>query len=311
MAACVSRMSASRSARWVGGSLVFLFVLARALMLFEPALLILTPDVKEHVSIANAFTLGQGFVNPIQWYFALPGPPPIPAAATRAPVVPLLLTGAFSTGANLAQAMYAHIVLAGFVAIGMFLVTCRFTRPPLAAAAVLLIVTTSSWTVVTNTALTEITGLAVSMLVIATAAGVGRSWSGAILCAVVTVLAWLTRPNLAPLGLAVAVAVAWDVRRPSAFIRSPVPVYLVTVISSMSLVSWLITAGTGLPPYDGYRHSFEHFPEARAFRYGLEYVGAATFIEAHFDKIVAACLANARSLSATLFESGQFQFAGW
>ena len=50
----------------------------------------LTPDATEHLSIAHNWLEGAGFVDPVQWYYLLDQPPPIPATAARAPVVSLL-----------------------------------------------------------------------------------------------------------------------------------------------------------------------------------------------------------------------------
>ncbi|MDG2304574.1 MAG: sulfatase-like hydrolase/transferase [Candidatus Binatia bacterium] len=301
----------TRTVRFVGAVLVFAVAVTVSTIALDPARILLSPDVIEHVSIANALSLGHGFVNPVQWYYSLPGPPPLPAAASRAPVLPLLLAGAFSAGADLRETVYAHILFSALVAVGMFLLTCRFARPVLAAAATILVVTSPIWAMVSTSLLSEVTGLAACLLIVATAAGAGRARSGAIVCALATVLAWLTRPNLAPIALAVAVAIAWDVRRPRALLRSPVALYVLAVVAGTAVVSWFSTIMTGLPPYDGYRHVFEHFPEARAYRYGTEYVGTFTFIQAHFDKVVEACLSHASQLSSEFFTSSRYRFAGW
>lgn len=303
--------ASSHTARLLGALLVFTVALTISTAAFNPERPLLSPDVIEHVSIANAMSLGHGFVNPVQWYYSLPGPPPLPAAASRAPILPLMIAGAFTAGADLHQSVLAHILFAALVAVGMFLLTCRFARPALAAAATILVVTSPTWAMASTSLLSEIAGLAACLFVVATAAGASRSRTGAIVCALATVLAWLTRPNLAPMALAVAAAVAWDVRRPAALLRSSVVVYVLAVFAGTAAVSAFFTSTTGLPPYDGYRHAFEHFPEARAYRYGTEYVGTFAFIQAHFDQVVEASLSHATRLSSELLWSSRYRFAGW
>ncbi len=301
----------SAQARWAAALLVFAVTFSTLGSFFDPGSVLTGPDAIEHISIANALSLGHGFVNPIQWYFTLPGPPPLPAAATRAPILPLLLAGGFSLGANLTQVMYAHLGFSALVAAGMCLLGSRFMRPGLSVIATFLVVLTPAWLTASISPLSEMTALATCLLVVATAAGAGRSWKGAVLCALVTVLAWLARPNLAPMALAVVVAVAWDTRRPSELLRSPVVVYVGVLLGSFYAVSSLVTASTGLPPYEGYRHAFEHFPEARAYAYGTEYVGTGAFIGAHLGKIVSTCTSHATRLFSGLFLSSDFNYAGW
>lgn len=304
------QMGTSRS-RLLGGMLVVGLSLAFSLSRFDVDQILLGRDAVEHVSIANALVEGHGFVNPIQWYFGVDGPPPLPAASSRAPLHPLFLAAGFALGLDLGQVMYVHLVFAALVGLGLFLIASRFARPGVAAFGALLVTTTIPWGDMSVSPLSELTGMGASLLVVATAAGAARSWRGALLCAMATVLAWLARPNLAPMALAVVVALAVDVKPLSRLVRSPVVLYVVAFVVGLNMTSWVAALLTGLPPYDGYRHAFENFPEVRAFQYGTVYVGTFAFVLDHLEQIARVCAVHAQGLLVMLFASSQFHFAGW
>lgn len=306
----VPNASRSRLARLAPVALVFVFAAWPELIAVPGDHGLLTPDGMEHVSIANAASQGQGFVNPVQWHFSVPGPPPLPAAATRPPTLPALLSLGLATGATLPTLFLAHALFAALVAVGMYLVGRRFMHPGPAAAATLLIVLTPTWALVRASLLSEMTAMAAYLLVVATARNAVRSWAGALLCAGATILAWLSRPNLAPLGLAVLVAAGWNLRRPGAFLRSPLVVYALALFAGMRIVSWGFTSQTGFAPYEAYG-SFENFPAARALRYGNEYVGMPAFVQANLSSIFAACASHLRRLLSLLFLSPLFHWVGW
>lgn len=304
-------MSASSAVRWGTAAAVFVIAGAASLGFFQPGRIFVGPDAIEHVAIANAFATGHGFVNPVQWYYTLPGPPPIAAAASRAPLMPFLLAVPFWLGANLQQAMYAHIFFSTLIVVGMFWLGSRFMRPLFAAAAALALGLTGTWQLSAATPHTEATAVGAFLLVVATAPGAGRSAKGAILCGLVTVLAWLARPNLAPLGLAVVVALAVDLLPPRRARWWPMALYVVVWVGATSLVSSVSAALTGHVPYEAYGHTFEHFPANRALQLNLEYVGTVPFVLEHWQRIVAAMASNASALGEVLFLRPTFFFAGW
>lgn len=303
--------STTPRARALLGLLVFAVSAWSAFSLSAPGRVLIGRDAVEHLAIGHAFAEGHGFVNPIQWHFGLDGPPPISAAASRPPLLPFLLAIALSVDATLDQIILVHGLFSALVALGMFLLACRSMHPVLAATATLLVVLAHPWLLVGATPLSEVTAMATYLLVVATAASASRSWTGALLCAVATMLAWLARPNLAPLWLAVFVAGACDLRRPGDVFRSPLLVYVMAVAGTFWAASWAIEAQTGQPPYAGYEHALEHFPEARAYLYGNEYVGTLPFIWARLDAVLGACASNAWRLFSFLFLSPRYSFAGW
>ncbi len=300
-----------RSSRLFGAGLVVLLPLIATFVQFDSHAIFVGPDAVEHISIANAFADGHGFVNPIQWYFGWPSPPPLPGPASRAPALPLFLAAGLALGADLADLMGAHIVLSTLVALGMYAICCRFLRPGLAATATLLITTSDQWSGFNKTLLTEISAVGALLLVIGTSPGVTRSARGALLCALATIVAWLTRPNLAPIALAVVVAAGWDVQPRRSILRSPLLVYAVALLVGFPTVSWLITHATGLPPYFGYRSAFQNFPATRAFSWGTQYTGTLPFILENIDAIARTCAQHAVASFGALFLQTRLWFAGW
>lgn len=304
-------MRTSPVARWAGAAAVLLIAGAAAFGFFRPSRMFIGPDAVEHVSIANALAGGHGFVNPVQWYFTLPGPPPLAAAASRAPLMPLLLAASFWLGADLPQAMYIHVLFSTLIIVGLYLVGTRFMRPLFSATAALAIALTGTWKAAAAAPLTEVTAVGAFLLVVATARFAGRSTWGAITCGLATVVAWLARPNLAPLGLAVFVALCVDRFGPRREPWRPLAIYLTVWLGVTSLVSGVSQMLTGHVPYEAYGHSFEHFPATRALRFGLEYVGTIPFVSEHWTLVLKAMTSNAALLGGVLFTMPAFFYAGW
>ena len=133
-----STVSRARPAlRWTDAAAA-LVLAAGVLMLALPHALSawqLTADSIEYLGIAHSFSSGAGFVDPVVYSHYLPPQYPMPAAAMRPPLVPLLLAIPIGLGATIETTGVLHVVWAALVAIGVFLVARRWASLPSALAA--------------------------------------------------------------------------------------------------------------------------------------------------------------------------------
>ncbi len=270
----------------------------------------LTPDSMEFISIANSFVHGGGFKNPVMWHFQVPGPPPAAGHAQRAPVQPLLLAATFAVGGDVRAAYFVQSMLSSAVMAGFFLLACRWMHPLFAFAATFAISASLWWRVVTGYLLSEVPALAAYLLVLRTAEGVLRSHAGGLVCGFATILAWLARPNLAPLALAVAVAGAWELGGLRRVLRSSLTTYVASVALGMFAISNVLLWTTGSALYEAYGNAFENFPVQRAYRYGTTYTGTYAFVQEHWPAVHAAIVGHAEGLAAALFGK-EYSYVGW
>lgn len=268
-------------------------------------------DAIEHVAIANAFVHGRGWVDPVFYNYFVEGGSPLPAIAMRAPMISLLIAIPLSTGADVTQLQVFHVIWAGVVSAGMVVVARRFMTLGAAVAATALLVLSPAWRILTLHLWTEVTSVAAFLVVLWTSRGVLRSIPGALLCALATALAWLTRPNLLPLVLAVAVAVMWY-QGPHKSLRSaPFWSYLggfATLFIGAQLASRMLF---GVGVYEGYGVNVESLTLTDAWRYGYERVGAIPFVLSHPGEILYRLARNGFILFSKLFIDSSFHFAGW
>jgi len=270
-----------------------------------------TPDAIEHVAIANAFVHGRGWVDPVFYNYFVEGGSPLPAVAMRAPMISLLIALPLSMGADVTQVQVLHAIWAGLVSAGMVVVARRFMTLGAAVAATSLLVLSPAWRTLTLHLWTEVTSVAAFLVVLWTSRGVLRSIPGALLCALATALAWLTRPNLAPLVLAVAVAVIWY-QGPHKSLRSaPFWSYLggfAVLFIGVQLASRMLF---GVGVYEGYAVNVESLRLSDVWRYGYERVGAMPFVLDHAGEILYGVARNGFLLFKALFLDSSFHFAGW
>lgn len=274
----------------------------------------LTPDATEHLSIAHNWVEGAGFVDPVQWYYLLDQPPPIPATAARAPVVSLLASIPLRMGATVTTVIVLHAVWGGAVAALVFWIGSRFMRRRAAAAAALILCVSPAWVMLSSTPLTEVTATAAYVLVLATAGGALRSRNGAILCAALTLLAYLTRPQLAALSLAIWVAAALEIGPQKALRNSSLWTYALTFLAGVLCVGAIVEAMTGLALYAGYEHQSQVLSidkSSAVWSYGHAYPGTMQFIQENASQIATITGERIGQLAGALFTSPQFNYIGW
>jgi hypothetical protein len=269
----------------------------------------LTEDATEHLAIAHALVEGAGFVDPVQWAFTLPAGVPLPAAAVRPPLVPLLLALPLALGATLAQVMWLHALFASAVGGAIVLVASRFMSLPAAVGAALLVATSRGWAGAALHPWTEVTGVACLLAVVASAPGVVRGARAAVVCAAWTILAWLARPNLGALVLAVSVAALLELG-PRRALRSAgcwsYPLAFAALYAALQL--WARSA-TGFGLYAGY--SGEMLAYEDVWSYGKRYAGTLAYLQAHADTILGLWGRRATELARDLCLEPLHHRVGW
>ena len=274
----------------------------------------LTPDATEHLSIAHNWVQGAGFVDPVQWYYLLEQPPPIPGTAARAPIVPILASLPLGMGATLTTVIVLHAAWAGVVAGLVFWVGCRFMRRRAAAAAALILCVSPSWLMLSSTPLAEVTATAAYVFILASAGGVMKSRSAALLCAALTLLAYLTRPQLAAMALAIVVAVGVEIGPRRALRCIPLWTYCLALLAGVFAVGAAVEASTGLALYAGYGHQSQvlSLDKSQAvWSYGHAYEGSLHFIWSHASEIAEITGERVTQLAAALFTQPYFNYVGW
>lgn len=271
----------------------------------------LSEDGVEHLAIAQSLVHGTGFVDPVQWYFYLDNGVPLPAFSVRAPVFPILAAIPLWLGATLSSIAPLHAVWASLIAGAIVLVARRSMRLPAATAAALLLCLSPGWLVLSRRPWNEITGLGAYLAVLITAPGILRSPAAALLCSAATALAWLTRPNLGAVALAVSVAVIWEVGARRALRLVPLWTYLAGFAASYAIIQIAVRTATGLAPYAGYGAMWEFLRSADGFSFQKEYVGIWSFIQSHFELVLEAMRTRASSLAEALCTDSKFHYVGW
>jgi len=287
--------------------------LASGLLTMVPAPVVgsLTPDPTEHLAIAHAWVHGSGFVDPVKWNYFLPESVPLPAWAVRAPIISILAAIPLALGATLDTVLVLHKVWASLIAGATVLVACRFMRPLAATAAALLLVLSPEWVLLVQAPVTEVTALAAYLAVLATARGVLRSVPGALLCAVATLLAWLTRHVLGALAPAVLAAALWEAGPKDGVRRGSIWAYGIGFAALYACVQLGLTAATGHGVYAGYGFVGEMIGYKDIWPYEKQYVGTWTFALAHWGEILEQMRLRAVQLYEILCLMPMFNYVGW
>lgn len=270
-----------------------------------------SPDETEYAAIGHSWASGSGFVDPVQWHFVLHPGPVAPAAAVRPPVVPLLFGVVFWFGATLPFLIELHVVWAAMVAGLITMAGARMMRLPAAAAAGLLVGASHAYIHLAPFLLTEITAVAVFLAVLATVGGIPRSIGSALLCAALSVVAWLTRPNFLGLPLAVVVALVWQLG-PSAALRNR---GTWTYVGSLALLIAGVRAAsialTGLAPYASHALLSTQLDPDQATSLVVTPVGTLEFLSTNASTLGAIVLDRVDSLRDLLFARPVYGYVGW
>ncbi|MEN8183610.1 MAG: hypothetical protein ABFS46_13865 [Myxococcota bacterium] len=296
--------------RWlalVAGSAAFIVLLPGALI--RP---LISEDAVEYLAIAHNWVEGHGFVNPIMLAFVLEGAtPPLPAIATRGPVLPILLSLPLSLGASLQTLGLLHIALAASVVAGLFLVARRLMSSSTALGCALAFGWSLEWWRISQAIVTEAVAVGAVLLAIATVAQVGRSVPRAIGCAAIPILGWLTRPNLVLLGVVVAGAVAWDLGRRRALGSWPLRAYLTTFAGAYLIISLGHQIATGFSPYAQYSVLTWSFSVADLQQYHASSGRWIDFLWEHRSEVWISIGRNLRGLGGVLLGSSSYNLVGW
>jgi len=260
----------------------------------------LTQDAVEHLAIAHAWVEGAGFVDPIQWAYAIDSKVPYPAIALRAPAISWIAAIPFALGATLSTVGVLHGLWASAIAAALVPAARRCgLRWPAGLAAALLLATSPAWLAIARHAWTEATALLAFLAVLMTARGAIRSVPGALVCAAATFAAYLCRPNLIALGAAVVVAGAWEFGG-----RRLRPNRAIVAYGAALALAWLAYRGivlhaTGEAPSSRYAVLFQIRTSADAWEYGRVWPGTAAFVSTHasafLDRATAALADLARA----------------
>lgn len=297
---------------WIG--LAAFAVFGASLLLHGPNLRAWTfwPDAIEYLLIGNSWANGTGFVDPVQW-FHIPGAGTVvPAFAVRAPVVPFLIGVALSLGATVLTVVKLHAIWSAAATGLMVLGAARLARLPAATAAALWVALFPSWRSLSHLPMTETTAVAAMALVLLSLRSAARSVTGAVVCALLTVLGWLTRPNLAGMALAVFVALLTTAEPGRRLQNRPAWVYLLTFGACFLVIREIAVAWTGFAPYSGYA-VLGLLVDKGAFRFYAPEIpdGLLDLLAQKPLAMLSAAFVNTKGMLRELFLGGKFGWVGW
>lgn len=270
-----------------------------------------TPDETEYMLIGHSWASGSGFVDPVQWHYALEPAPVVPAWAVRPPVLSALLGLGYLAGATTPFLIEVHVIWAALVAGLITLVGSRFMRLPAAAGAGLLIGASPAYVLLASQLLTEVTAIAVFLLVLATVERVARSPAMAALCALTCIVAWATRPNYLGLPLAVVVAVVWQLG-PTASLRSRGLWTFVGALGALFLVAgWIATALGGYALYEAQGRFSTQIDINEAMKLVVERPETFEFLRENRAQILEILASRVVDTTRLLFDDVRYAFVGW
>ncbi len=301
---------AANRERWLG--LVVVTVCVAALLLpqslhyeFE------SPDIVEHMAIANALVHGSGFVDPIQYYYYLEQTAPLPAFAVRAPVVPLLLAAPLALGADLATLHVAHDLWVVLLAALSYWALASFMPFWAAAIAIILLQASGVWLFVSMGPLHEPTAAAVLVGIIVSARRVPESTIAGVICASMILLGWMTRPNLGIMWVAVPAGLVWSMGLREALRSRPLQAFLLWSIVSFLAVRYVHLAATGLTPYQGYGVASQHIEMKGFYAYGAYTESTIEFVRAHASEIAHVALRRLWQVVSASMLGWDHLWLGW
>ncbi len=269
-------------------------------------------DAVEYAAIAHSWVEGRGFVNPVMMSFVLDdATPPLPGFATRAPVLPLLLAIPISLGASLRTLGIVHQAWAALIVAGMVLVARRSQSLAAAIACAVSFAWSTGWLVVSQALVTEVSAVGALLLVLATARRAARSPAGALLCAGIAVLAWLTRPNLALLVPVVWLANAFELGLREALRSRPLWLYVVASAALYGIIDFAHRTLTGFAPYAEYGYLLRSLSFRDFAGYETLSSGALEFVRTHGPGVRSALGEHLGILARVLFTPEFYPPVGW
>ena len=274
--------------------------------------LLLNNDSIGYVAVAVNWLAGQGFVDPILYSHFLPNTlAPVPAVAIRAPIVSLLFAVPLALGANLLTLNVLHALWSALIASASLLLARRSMPLVAAAAAAIAIGWSSGWLVNAVRLQTETTSVGVLFLLLFVAPTALRSRSGAVALAVLTLVGWLTRPNL---GVFVAIVFAtavlsWGPRR--AF-KSPVLwTYVLSFFALQQATALILAQIFGLSPYAHYGVMAETMNMDDVVSFQNAYGGGLSYAFEHLSEHKDLLVQNVVQLGDYAFKRPFYNYVGW
>jgi hypothetical protein len=269
------------------------------------------PDSVEHMAIAHAWIHGAGFVDPVQWTYETRMSVPLPAVEVRPPLVSVLLAIPMVLGASMSTLFTLHAVWSALAVGATVWVGSRWMRLPAAVALGLCFGLSPIWVLIASQPLTEATGVLAYLAVLATARGVLRSAPAALACAALTILAWLTRPNLGAVWLAVVAAAVWELGPRRSLRCAPLWLYTLGFAGLAIVVRLWLAAATGGLLYSGYGGRLREIDYHDLWRYGNVHTGTWSYVQQHADQIATIMLKHLVLVVQSLFLSTAFNWVGW
>jgi hypothetical protein len=269
-------------------------------------------DVVGYVSTARNWIEGRGFVDPVLYSYYLDGASaPIPAIAVRPPIISILFSIPMKLGLGLVGIGILHAIWSVAIASSILLLARRFMSLPAATAAAIGVAGSHGWRSASNHLLTESTSVGALLLLFAIAPRCLRTRPGGVVLALVTLIAWLVRPNL---GAFVAVVVAAAVIQWGfwgAFRSKPLWTYVLTFAFLQQACAFTLGAIFGYPPYAHYGVMAETLSMYDVLSYQAEYSGAMSFAAAHGSEITSNLLENIQDTFERFFLMPTFLYVGW
>jgi len=303
------------------GLFLSLMVVSAGTFLFAlPSLImpILTPDAVEYVATAYNWTEGRGFLNPIAFsYYLRDLHPPLPAFAVRPPMLSLLLIPPLALGADLTTLHLLHILWGSLVAVLGVTVARRFMSLPAATLFGIAAFLSPYWRQAAQQLMPEATAVAVLLAAILLSQRAVSSHRGALLLGLVTLVGWLTRPNLGIIVVAVVLAAVVDLGPHRALRCGPLWTYVVSFALFHRIVVIAFSASEGLAPYafsGVFLELVSHEGESMRLlfsAYDRQYSGAFQFLQENGEAFIRQIEGNLRGCLSVAFFKPAHHYVGW
>ncbi|MEE9384691.1 MAG: hypothetical protein V3V08_14900 [Nannocystaceae bacterium] len=271
----------------------------------------LSPDAIEHLSIARQWVDGSGFFNGVRSYFFLEHKLPIPGIAVRAPGISVLLAIPMALGATLNGVLLFHCLAASVIAGAGVLAARTVASFWAAVAGAMAIALSPAWLNLSRYVWSEALSFGCFIAILLSARGVLRSHTGAVLCGMVCVIAWLARPQFAAMPIALAAATLLELGLRRGLRHTPLWSFLATFLATQMLVRQITVGLTGLTPYQGYGMTTQIFGSGDLFYYQREFAGTTAFLRSQSARVWEVVLARPGELGRTLFLESGFHWVGW
>ena len=276
------------------------------------AQLTLGPDATGYVATAHNLVQGRGLLDPILYSYFLDGAhPPLAAVVIRPPMISLLFAAPLAAGADLVTLSALHVVLAGLVAGSGVLLARRTLSLPAALAFGIAVGWSGAYLHQAQQLTTEILSVAALFGLWAVGRRGLTSVPGALLLAVATLFAWLVRPNLALVAVALVLAQLLTLGPRRALSSASLWTYVVGFALLQRVFVMVAEASLGFAPYEHYGLMWQLLDPADAPRYEVAYPGLLAFFGENRSAIGDRLGQNLAAGFEYLFVRPAFLHVGW